>query len=349
MPIKAVYNGVPIYSFSFDDAEWAALKREYKQGSLLTNCCHQLAIPRVSPLGAKHFVHKIKGPCNSKPESREHLLIKFLIASYAYDLGWEVRTEEPGVSSDGEKWIADVFCQKGSVKIALEVQLSPQSEDITVTRQERYAQSGVRGAWFVKFSPGKISKSAFLMCKDIPMFAVDFSDEEAIKIPHFDLSLKEFVTGMLSGDLKWIPIEQVKVQAEYQCFLIKQHCQKCCHEQDLLMATRFRERGGMWSIPKINTLMQLLLGNAELDAINNNIVDKPYSTNWQQKCSKCRKIMHVSSYGDERQFFDTGLYENNKFSMISSESNISTNRTVGGSWRFKGIQMYLIPERKSWV
>jgi hypothetical protein len=63
-------------------------------------------------------------------------------------MGWTVTTERLGVSPIGEEWVADVFCEKGTAKLGLEVQRSPQSGKETIRRQQRYKASVVRGAWF---------------------------------------------------------------------------------------------------------------------------------------------------------------------------------------------------------
>ena len=50
-------------------------------------------------------------------------------------LGWDVVTEKHGETPDGERWIADVFCTKGTVKIVFQVQWPPQSVEEFKRRQ----------------------------------------------------------------------------------------------------------------------------------------------------------------------------------------------------------------------
>lgn len=56
--------------------------------------------------------------------SAEHIYLKSIIAKAAINAGWSVITEFRGQSKEGERWIADVYCEKGKARVALEVQLS---------------------------------------------------------------------------------------------------------------------------------------------------------------------------------------------------------------------------------
>jgi competence protein CoiA len=76
--------------------------------------------------------------------------VKRVIVEAARANGWHAKAEFDGLSSDSEPWSADVLLTKGSVRIAIEVQWSKQSQEETARRQSRYASSGVRGLWLFR-------------------------------------------------------------------------------------------------------------------------------------------------------------------------------------------------------
>lgn len=121
MPLRAVSDSGNAHSFEYDAQRWAELKGDYKRLNLRIPCCGVAAIPKTSTLGNFFFAHARKGECTTAPESAEHIYCKNLIAKAAQSAGWLVTTERSGESSAGEAWIADVFCEKGKAKVALEV------------------------------------------------------------------------------------------------------------------------------------------------------------------------------------------------------------------------------------
>jgi len=76
-----------------------------------------------------------------RPESREHLKAKFVIAESARAAGWDASAEEPGCDPGSNPWIADMLFTRGKAKLAFEVQLSPESPDEYQARQSRYQRS----------------------------------------------------------------------------------------------------------------------------------------------------------------------------------------------------------------
>ncbi|MCK1506316.1 hypothetical protein IVB21_15655 [Bradyrhizobium sp. 18] len=120
---------------------------------------------KTSARGLNFFAHKSRGPCRSGPEAEEHLALKLLAVAAARRAGWDCSTEARGASPSGEAWTADVLAQKGRHKIAIEVQLSSQTNEEILRRQERYRQSGVRCLWLVR-QPG------FPVSKDLPAACV---------------------------------------------------------------------------------------------------------------------------------------------------------------------------------
>lgn len=201
MPIRAASDQGDIHAFALNAQQWAELKRTYRGLNLRMPCCGVESIPKTSTRGNYFFAHARRGDCTTAPESSEHIYCKTLIARAALDAGWAVTTERPGVSPTGEEWVADVFCEKGTAKLALEVQLSPQAEEETVRRQLRYKASGVRGAWFfgARARPGTIPFD-----RDTPAFKLSaVVVGEPPTVERFDVSLPLFVIAMLQKRLTW--------------------------------------------------------------------------------------------------------------------------------------------------
>lgn len=192
-----------MHAFAMSAQQWLELKASCKAKALdlWMPCCKMPAIPKTSPRGTFFFAHARRGECTTADESPEHLYCKSLIAKAALDAGWTVTTERPGMSPAGEEWIADVFCEKGSAKLALEVQMSPQTDAETVRRQQRYKASGVRGAWFF----GARARQATIgFDRDTPAFSLrPVVVGELPTVDRFEASLPDFVKAMLEKRLIW--------------------------------------------------------------------------------------------------------------------------------------------------
>lgn len=201
MPIRAASDQGDVHAFMLDAEQWSTLKATYKGLNLRMPCCGVAAIPKTSQRGNYFFAHERRGECVTADESSEHLYCKSLIAKAALDAGWSVTTERHGVTPTGEQWIADVFCERGEAQIALEVQMSPQSDDETIRRQKRYQASGVRGAWFFG---AKAHKGALTFGRETPAFSLEPVVVGASpKVKSFNVSLPDFVVGMLQKRLAW--------------------------------------------------------------------------------------------------------------------------------------------------
>jgi len=221
LPLKAKLDGSDIFAFNFDDDSWAELKSKSSQ----MQCCGNKAILKKSKLGTLFFSHYRKGDCVSEAESAEHLYTKNLICLVALRNGWKVVTENQGKTPDGEKWIADVYCEKGKAKLAFEVQWSHQSGDEFLRRQKKYIESGVRAAWLFKLKGNKeYSIDDIPYQFDTPVFGMKMKPKgvENLFIPQFDVTIEEFLEGMLQGSLEWSPREGQRLIAE-----VIPHYQKC--------------------------------------------------------------------------------------------------------------------------
>lgn len=201
MPIRAASIEGDVHAYAMTEGQWALLKASYKSVSLRMPCCDIAAIPKTSKLGNYFFAHARKGECATADESAEHVYCKTLIARAATDAGWTVTTERPGKTPSGEAWVADVFCERGTSKLALEVQMSPQNEQETLRRQARYRDSRVWGAWFFG---AKARSGVTPFGKETPAFTLrPVIIGEVPGLEEFAVSLPEFVKGMLQKRLKW--------------------------------------------------------------------------------------------------------------------------------------------------
>lgn len=204
VPLKAIdQSGKSVHAFALDAAQWQELKGSYRKLGLRMACCGEPAVPKTSSLGTFFFAHQQKGECDSAPESAEHLYCKQLVAQAAMHAGWEVTTEFPGATPDGDQWQADVYCTRGSAKVALEIQLSPQNLYETQRRQDRYEKSGVRCAWL--FGPkglSGISERAFT--SKTPAFVLkDIEIGKEPEVASLAVPLGEFVKALLSKRIVW--------------------------------------------------------------------------------------------------------------------------------------------------
>ena len=201
VPIRAASDQGDIHAFALGAEQWVALKATYRSLNLHMPCCGVPAIPKTSTRGTYFFAHARRGECTTADESPEHLYCKSLIAKAALDAGWTVTTERPGVSTTGEAWIADVFCERGTAQLALEVQMSPQTEEETIRRQLRYKASGVRGAWFFG---ARVRRETMPFDRETPALSLHpIVAGELPTLKRFEVSLPEFVTALLQKRVLW--------------------------------------------------------------------------------------------------------------------------------------------------
>lgn len=152
MPLRCLDpTGQSIYSFDVSDDEWQALELENRKSRHLTMpCCSARVTLKRSRLGTPFFAHKAVQGCETVPETEEHRYLKRLVVIAARANGWKAETEVTDVTPSGEPWRADVLAQKGKHRIAVEIQWSRQTDEVTMWRQRRYAESSVYGLWLFR-------------------------------------------------------------------------------------------------------------------------------------------------------------------------------------------------------
>lgn len=208
MPLRVVSEAQQLHSFDFNEDQWRELKATYRSRGLRIPCCGARAIPKTSVLGTQFFAHARKGDCSTAPESQEHLFCKAIVALAAQSAGWKVTTERAGTSPAGHAWVADVFCEKGKAKVAIEIQMSRQAPEELKTRQQRYKESGVRAAWLVG---ARAHSEEICFNYDTPAFGLPtFEAGQIPRVERFGIPLDEFVLALMTRRLRW-HVPQVSV------------------------------------------------------------------------------------------------------------------------------------------
>lgn len=311
MPIRAASDQGDVHAFALDAEQWAELKATYRGMNLHMPCCGVAAVPKTSARGNYLFAHARRGECATADESPEHLYCKSLIAKAALDAGWAVTTERPGVSPTGEVWVADIFCEKGSAKLALEVQMSPQTDEETIRRQFRYKASGIRGAWFFG---AQARKGTIPFNQDTPAFKLHFVVLGKLPtVERFDVSLPAFVTALLQKQVVWtVPIYSKPHLVEFiedVCWACKasvkqvlEHVHGDCGVGNTAL-TQEDFYAGRWdvtvyTVPRLSNLLEAVqvdISNDELAAQGLNLIGRREIINGKQTrfpfcnlCLQCR-------------------------------------------------------------
>lgn len=264
MAFTCIKNDEQIYSFVYSLKDWITLKED-KASSFNMACCGNHAILKTSKLGTQFFAHKVKpksSDCSTGGETTEHIHIKYLVSKRLFECGWSVNVEKRGETPSGEKWIADIYAEKGNAKIAIEVQWSPQTFVETKRRQEKYAQSGVRCAWLLRSSSIK-ARDAIVgdyaySTKDMPVFSIYRNKSQdgqtymvynvnRLKTDSYDplepitIELESFIKSLVSSEIrftkKYSPIKRLYLE------IINQKCwnKRCSGATKIVTRMYFKE------------------------------------------------------------------------------------------------------------
>lgn len=142
-------DGSPVDAGVIPNIQWEALKKSAQLGDFVMPCCKAPAILKTSINGLPFFAH-LSDECATAPETVWHEAGKAAVLAGLTALGLEGRDEVPGKSPTGQKWKADVLFDVSGRTIAIELQRFYQHLRDFISRQERYAASGVEGYWLVR-------------------------------------------------------------------------------------------------------------------------------------------------------------------------------------------------------
>jgi competence protein CoiA-like protein len=221
VPLRAFIDGREVIAPLVSDAEWERLRKVAAEGALtvVLPCCDSPGHLRTSKRGNKHFVHQRRTGCDWKPETWQHLKAKSEIVLACQEAGYQASTEVAG-----KDWRADVMASKGAVRIAFEVQWSPQTLEETEMRQERYRRDGIRGCWFFRAPPVLMAR------QDLPLFRLSVQ-ENAAQVDLDDnqsFALRDLVRTLLGGKVKFCPRMTFRYRARVDFYRVK--CEKCQQE-----------------------------------------------------------------------------------------------------------------------
>ncbi|WP_233842283.1 competence protein CoiA family protein [Dyella sp. 2HG41-7] len=147
--IEALHvNGGTVNALKMTPAEWRQLQDTYTMGELQMPCCKGSAVPKVSPNGHPFFAHA-SGACSESEESQWHQAAKHTVRATLEALGCVATLEQPGQGELG-RWQADVWGERGDMRIAVEIQRSYQHSRDYLDRQEKYRAAGVRTVWLLR-------------------------------------------------------------------------------------------------------------------------------------------------------------------------------------------------------
>lgn len=220
---RRAVGGEAVNALQLTRIEWEQLQRSYQVGDLLMPCCPSPAIPKISPNGHQFFAHA-SGACSSSEESQWHQAAKLLVRANLEQLGCIASLEEPG-SGDSGRWQADVWGERGSFKLAVEIQRSYQTLRDYRQRQERYRAAGIQSLWLLsgeRYSTlcrsmgkerlrsefgGKLPPCGhFSPClADIPVARLELDPDPAVSgAGFFSATVPELLEAVLTARFRWI-------------------------------------------------------------------------------------------------------------------------------------------------
>lgn len=125
-----------------------------------------------------------------------HNLIQDKILTVCHDLNIEAKKEYKG-----KGWRADVFVFNENDPIAFEIQITPQSLNKTLLRQEKYSLAGVRGCWLFE----KPIQKRYQERPDLPLFYVENQNEQLFVNlgDRRKISILEFLTHFINDKIQF--------------------------------------------------------------------------------------------------------------------------------------------------
>ncbi|MBE1301796.1 MAG: hypothetical protein GJ680_18075 [Alteromonadaceae bacterium] len=198
MPLTALINGDQICASEINSAQWQALKHNHSL-TLTMKCCGEAAIAKTSKKGLHFFAHKnVIKECSSAPESLLHMELKLLVADIGKKCGFAMELEKAGTALNGDRWVADVYCNNNAKPFVVEIQCSYQSTTTFSRRHGQYQTSGVRAMWLYDDSvfPNPLEYTAAF-----PAFAFSVTDD-GIRMPQFNnIPIMDFLQALFESKL----------------------------------------------------------------------------------------------------------------------------------------------------
>lgn len=161
------------------------------------------------------------GKMLSKQETSKHDLIKAAIFAACNDLGIHAVQEYRG-----KDWRADVYVVNGSKKVAFEIQISPQSLNRTLERQQKYIRDEVSGCWLFEKPLSKLSNERL----DLPLFYVVEQEDKSLLVSlsgRKELQLRDFLHKFLIGNIKFCNAARAAREQKVKLIFYEMECWKC--------------------------------------------------------------------------------------------------------------------------
>ncbi len=158
-----------------------------------------------------------------------HDKVKEQVLLSCNSLGFQAKEEY-----SGKDWQADVFVLTNYAKYAFEVQITQQSLNETLARQEKYKRDGVIGCWLFEKEPAGQKDER----EDLPLFKIkNVEDKTIVSIKdRKELPLEVFISDYLQNKIKFcqtlrMPIAEIR--------FVKEKCWKCGFEYHIYYIGNF--------------------------------------------------------------------------------------------------------------
>lgn len=130
----------------------------------------------------------------------------------------------------GNGWRADIFVEKGDKKIAIEVQLSPQSPKILNERQNLYIRDGIQGCWLYLERPKTRPRFKTIQeNSDLPLFYISSADPIKVSLvdKRKEVGLSDFLKAFLNDGIKFCNKVKTHDSQKVKIIFYPMECWKC--------------------------------------------------------------------------------------------------------------------------
>lgn len=151
----------------------------------------------------------------------KHDQIKEAVYSACCDLGLKAAQEYKG-----KDWRADVYAANDSRRFAFEVQMTAQSLNRTMERQQKYIRDEVFGCWLFEKPPTKLSEER----PDLPLFSVIEQNDKTYSVSlsgRKELALRDFLNELFRGNIKFCAVARAAREQAMTLVFYEMACWKC--------------------------------------------------------------------------------------------------------------------------